>query len=228
MYRLGPIRSLRRLRQKKGSEEAPRNTDALQNEVVRDLPYFRAYRPASTLVTTRLSSWGGVHRTTSCCERSSYTSAAAPHHRETATQPREAGPPPPLRLGRRAHQNMNAGMDIFIGSTSSPQPATPWCKIAALRRALLEKTRENLPNKPAAFMPPVNLSEQQFRAANSGILHAAHIQMAVLTHTPLTRIKASSAADYLTTWAILDTWTCTRVWLTPDHAQWPKACCLVN
>ena len=109
---------------------------------------------------------------------------------------------PGLLIGTEPHQDINAGMAIFIGSTSTPRPGTLWCKIAAARRALLEKTCEELPNKPAALMPPVTLSEQQFRAANSAVLHAAHTQMAALTRTPLAGIKASSSSEFFTAWAV--------------------------
>ena len=77
-------------------------------------------------------------------------------------------------------------------------------------------------------MPPVTLSEQQFRAASSALTHATHVRMAALTRTPLAGIKASSSTEFLTAWAILGTWTCTRVWPTPDHARWPQACCPIN
>ena len=53
----------------------------------------------------------------------------------------------------------------------------------------------------------------------SAILHASHTQMSALTRTPLAGIKASSSTEFLTAWAILGTWTCTRVWLTPDYAR---------
>ena len=52
--------------------------------------------------------------------------------------------------------------------------------------------------------------------------------MTTLTRTPLAGIKASSSTEFLTAWAILGTWTCTRVWLTPDHARWLQACCPIN
>ena len=133
-----------------------------------------------------------------------------------------------LLIGTEPHQDINAGMAIFIGSASPPKPGTLWCKIAAARRALLERPREELPNKPASLMPPVTISKQQFRALQSAVLHASHTQMAALTRTPLAGIKASSSTDFLTAWAVLGTWTCTRAWPTPDHAKWPQACCPVN
>ena len=112
---------------------------------------------------------------------------------------------PGLVIGTEPHRDINAGMAIFIGSASTPRPGTLWCKIAAARRALLEKTREELPNKPAALMPPVTLSELQFRAVQSAVLHASHTQMSALTRTPLAGIKASSSAEILTAWAVLGT-----------------------
>ena len=133
-----------------------------------------------------------------------------------------------LELGERGHQDINAGMAIFIGSASTPRPGTLWCKVAAARRALLEKLRENLPNKPADLMPPVTIPERQFRAVQSAILHASHTQMAALTRTPLTGIRASSSTEFLSALAILGTWTCTCVWPTPDYVRWPQACCPVN
>ena len=135
---------------------------------------------------------------------------------------------PGILIGTEPHQDINAGMAIFIGSQTTPRPGSLWCKIAAARRALLEKAREELPHKPAALMPPVTLSEQQFRAASSALTHATHVRMAALTRTPLAGIKASSSTEFLTAWAVLGTWTCTRVWPTPDHARWPQACCPIN
>ena len=131
---------------------------------------------------------------------------------------------PGLLIGTEPHQDINAGMAIFIGSASTPRPGTLWCKIAAARRALLEKPRE----APAALMPPVTIPERDFGAVQSAILHASHTQMAALTRTPLAGIKASSSTEFLTAWAILGTWTCTCVWPTPDYARWPQACCPVN
>ena len=54
--------------------------------------------------------------------------------------------------------------------------------------------------------------------------------MAALTRTPLAGTKAGSqrSAEFLTAWAILGAWTCTRVWPTPNHARWPQACCPIN
>ena len=72
-------------------------------------------------------------------------------------------------------------------------------------------------------MPPVTLSEQQFRAASSALTHVTHFRMAALTRTPLAGIKASSSTKFLIAWAVSGTWTCTRVWPTPDHARWPQA-----
>ena len=109
---------------------------------------------------------------------------------------------------------------------STPRPGTLWCKVAAARRALLEKPRQNLPNKPNDLMPPVTIPERQFRALQSAILHASRTQMAALTRTPLA--IASSSTEFLTAWAILGTWTCTCVWSTPDYARWLQACCPVN
>ena len=88
---------------------------------------------------------------------------------------------------------------------------------ATARRAPLEKAGEELPTTPAALMPPVTLRERQFRAAQNAVLHASHTQMSALTRTPLAG-KASSSAEFWIVWAILGTWTCTRVWPTPDHA----------
>ena len=135
---------------------------------------------------------------------------------------------PGILIGTEPHQDINAGMAIFIGSQTTPRPGSLWCKIAAARRALLEKPREELPHTPAALMPPVTLSEQEFRAANSALIHATHVQMAALTRTPLAGLKASSSTEFLTAWAVLGTWTCARVWPTPDHARWPQACCPIN
>ena len=82
---------------------------------------------------------------------------------------------------------------------------------------LLEWSLRRLPSlkswlNPAALMSPVTLSERQFRAVQSATLHVSHTQMSALT--PLAGIKASSSAEFLTVWAILDTWTCTHVWHT--------------
>ena len=54
----------------------------------------------------------------------------------------------------------------------------------------------------------------------SAMMHAFHICMSVLTCIPLTGIKASSFTEFLTVWTILGTWTCVRVWSTPDKARW--------
>ena len=97
---------------------------------------------------------------------------------------------PGILIGTEPHQDINAGMAIFIGSQTTPRPGSLWCKISAARRALLEKPREELPHKPAALMPPVTLTEQQFRAASSAMTHATHVRMAALTRTPLAGIKA--------------------------------------
>ena len=59
-------------------------------------------------------------------------------------------------------------------------------------------------------------------------MHASHAQMSALTRTPMAGIKASSSTEFLTVWAILGTWTCTRVWPTPDKARRPQACHPVN
>ena len=136
---------------------------------------------------------------------------------------------PGLLIGTEPYQDINAGMAIFIGSNNNtPRPGTPWRKIAAARRALLDKPREDLPGAPAALMPPVTIPERQFRAMQSAMMHASHVRMAALTRTPLAGIKASSSTDFLTAWAILGTWTCVRVWPTPDKARWPQACHPVN
>ena len=135
---------------------------------------------------------------------------------------------PGILIGTEPHQDINAGMAIFLGSQNTPRPGSLWCKISAARRALLEKPREELPHKPAALMPPVTLTEPQFRAASSALTHAAHVRMAALTRTPLAGIKASTSTEFLTAWAILGAWTCTRVWPTPNHARWPQACCPIN
>ena len=125
---------------------------------------------------------------------------------------------PGILIGTEPHQDINAGMAIFLASNSAPRPGTLLCKVAATRRTLLEKPREDLPNSPAALMPPGTISERHFRAAHSALLHASHTQMAALTRTPLAGIKAGSSTDFLTAWAILGTWTCTSVWPTPNHA----------
>ena len=80
-------------------------------------------------------------------------------------------------IGTEPHQDINAGMAIFIGSQTTPRPGSLWCKISAARRTLLEKAREELPHKPAALMPPVALSEQQFRAASSALTYATHVRL---------------------------------------------------
>ena len=66
---------------------------------------------------------------------------------------------PGILIGTEPHQDINAGMAIFIGSQTTPRPGSLWCKISAARRALLEKPREELPHKPAALMPPMTLTE---------------------------------------------------------------------
>ena len=50
---------------------------------------------------------------------------------------------PGLLIGTEPHQDINAGMAIFIGSASTPRPGTLWCKVAAARRVLLEKPCED-------------------------------------------------------------------------------------
>ena len=135
---------------------------------------------------------------------------------------------PGIMVRTEPHQDINAGMAIFMGSATLPRPGTPWCKVAAARRALLEKTREELPSKPATRNPPENLSDEQLQAINSALIHSKHTQMAALTRTPLAGIKASTSPDYLHAFAILGTFTCTRVWPTPDHARWPQACRPIN
>ena len=140
----------------------------------------------------------------------------------------ELGEPGQL-IGTESHQDINAGMAIFIGSNNTPRPGTLWRKIAAARRVLLDKPREDLPGALAALMPPVyNNPERQFRAIQSAMMHASHVRMAALTRTPLAGIKASSSTDFLTAWAVLGTWTCVRVWPTPDKARWLQACHPVN
>ena len=74
------------------------------------------------------------------------------------------------------HQDINAGMAIFMGSQTTPWPGSLWCKISAARRALLEKPREELPHRSAALMPLVTLTEPQFRAASSAMTHATHVR----------------------------------------------------
>ena len=135
---------------------------------------------------------------------------------------------PGLLVGTEPHQDINAGMAIFPGTAEAPKPGTLRRKVMAARRSLLEKPRVDLPAAPPALLPPVTLSEQQFRAAQSAVTHAQHLQMAALTRTPLAGIKAGNPKDYLVAWAILGTWTCTLVWPTPNSAKWPQACFPVN
>ena len=135
---------------------------------------------------------------------------------------------PGILIGTEPHQDINAGMAIFMGTQTTPRPGSLWCKISAARRALLEKPREELPHKPAALIPPMTLTEPQFMAASSAMTHATHVRMAALTRTPLAGIKASTSTEFLTAWAILGEWTCTRVWPTPNQARWPQACCPIN
>ena len=45
---------------------------------------------------------------------------------------------PGILIGTEPHQDINAGMAIFIGSQTTPRPGSLWCKISAARRALLE------------------------------------------------------------------------------------------
>ena len=119
---------------------------------------------------------------------------------------------PGLLVGTEPHQDINAGMAIFPGTADAPKPGTLRRKVMAARRSLLEKPRVDLPAAPPALLPPVTLSERQFRAAQSAVTHAQHLQMAALTRTPLAGIKAGNPKDYLVAWAILGTWTCTLVW----------------
>ena len=135
---------------------------------------------------------------------------------------------PGLLVGTEPHQDINAGMAIFPSTADAPKPGTLRRKVMAARRCLLEKPRVDLPDAPPALLPPVTLSEQQFRAAQSAVTHAQHLQMAALTRTPLAGIKAGNPKDYLVAWAILGTWTCTLVWPTPNSAKWPQACFPVN
>ena len=138
------------------------------------------------------------------------------------------GGEPGLLVGTEPHQDINAGMAIFPGNTDAPKPGTLRRKVMAARRSLLEKPRVDLPAAPPALVPPVTLTEQQFRASQSAVTHARHLQMAALTRTPLAGIKAGNSKDYLVAWAILGTWTCTLVWPTPNKAKWPQACFPVN
>ena len=54
--------------------------------------------------------------------------------------------------------------------------------------------------------------------------HADAVPYPALTRTPLAGLKARNPRDYLNAWALLGTWTCTRVWPTPMSRKWPKAC----
>ena len=74
---------------------------------------------------------------------------------------------------------------IFPGTEDSPKPGTLRRKVMTARRMLLEKPRVDLPATPPALVPPATLSERQFRAAQSAVKHAQHLQMAALTRTPL-------------------------------------------
>ena len=130
------------------------------------------------------------------------------------------GGEPGLLVGTEPHQDINAGMAIFPGTEESPKPGTLRRKVMTARRMLLEKPRVDLPATPPALVPPATLSERQFRAVQSAVKHAQHLQMAALTRTPLAGIKAGNSKDYLVAWAILGTWTCTMVWPTPNNAKW--------
>ena len=66
---------------------------------------------------------------------------------------------PGILIGTEPHQDINAGIAIFMDSQTTPRPGSLWCKISAARRALLEKPREELLHRPAALMPPVTLTE---------------------------------------------------------------------
>ena len=68
-----------------------------------------------------------------CCRSHS---SAAPKHEELSFGE------PGILIGTEPHQDINAGMAIFIGSQTTPRPGSLWCKISAARRALLEKPRE--------------------------------------------------------------------------------------
>ena len=76
---------------------------------------------------------------------------------------------PGLLVGTEPHQDINAGMAIFPGTADAPKPGTLRRKVMAARRSLLEKPRVDLPDAPPALLPPVTLSEQQFRAAQSAV-----------------------------------------------------------
>ena len=89
-----------------------------------------------------------------------------------------------ILIGTEPHQDINAGMAIFMGTQTTPRLGSLWCKISAVRRALLEKPREELPHGPAALIPSMTLTEPEFRAASSVMTHATHLQMAALTRTP--------------------------------------------
>ena len=104
---------------------------------------------------------------------------------------------PGILIGTEPHQDINAGIAIFMASQTAPRPDSLWCKISAARRALLEKPRKELPHRPAALMPSMTLTEPQFRTASSAMIHAAHIRMAALTRTPLAGIKASTFTEFL-------------------------------
>ena len=89
---------------------------------------------------------------------------------------------PGLLVGTEPHQDINAGVAIFPGTEDSPKPGTLRRKVMTARRSSLEKPRVDLPATLPALVPPVSLSERQFRASQSAVTHAQHLQMAALTH----------------------------------------------
>ena len=65
-----------------------------------------------------------------------------------------------ILIGTEPNQDINAGKVIFIGSQTTPRPP-----FGAKSQHDVRSWRnyEELPYKPAALMPPVTLTEQQFR-----------------------------------------------------------------
>ena len=70
---------------------------------------------------------------------------------------------PGILIGTEPHQDINAGMAIFLGSQKHPAARLPVVQNLCSSTGSPRKPREELPHKPAALMPPVTLTEPQFQ-----------------------------------------------------------------
>ena len=131
---------------------------------------------------------------------------------------------PGIIIGTEPHMDINACLAIFPGGSYTAIPGSLLQKVKHSRQLLLRQQRRSLPHRVGPRKPIHGIPQEQIASLLTAGEHADAVPYAALTRTPLAGLKARNPRDYLNAWALLGTWTCTRVWPTPMSRKWSKAC----